>query len=109
MLRDPIGNEVEVQLERRNMKLFFKNGWYGLKEFYGIDIGGWVVFTYDSPRLMFMNIYNRMDEEIQYPRFHQPIIARLDHTLCKRGMVDLCKVETLTLTAADVHCGYLEN
>jgi hypothetical protein len=107
MLRDPNGNEIEVQVERRTKKLCFKNGWYGLKDFYDINLGGWVVFTYDSPGLMFLTIYNKMDVEIAYPKFNHPIIARLNHNLCERGSVDLCKEETMTLTASAVHCGYL--
>jgi len=107
MVRDPNGNEIEVQVERRSNKLFFKHRWYGLKDFYDIDLGGWVVFTYDSPDLMFMTIYNRMDVEIAYPKFNHPIIARLNRKLCETGSVELWKEESLTLTASDVHCGYL--
>ena len=107
MLHYPNGNEIEVQVERKNMKLYFKNGWYGLKDFYDIDIGAWVVFTYDNPNLMFMTIYDRMDDEIEYPKFNQPIIAKLDRMLCERGSMDLCKAYNWTLTASDVHSGYL--
>lgn len=52
MLCDPRNNEVEVQVEIKKNKVFFKNGWFGLKDFYNIDIGAWATLTYEQIGLM---------------------------------------------------------
>lgn len=105
MLRDPNGNEIEVQVERKIDKVFFKNGWYGLRDFYDIGIGAWVLLTFEAPNLMFMTLYNRLDEEIEYPNHNRPIVSKLDRQLCESGMKRIVRSAPWKLTAVDVCSG----
>jgi len=52
MLCDPRNNKIEVQVEIRDNKVFFKNGWFGLKDFYNIDIVAWDTLTYEDSGFM---------------------------------------------------------
>jgi len=107
MLCDPNGNEIEVEVERKIFKVFFKNGWSGLKDFYDIDIGAWVILTFQNPNLMFMSLYNRLDEEIHYPSHNRPVVSRLDRRLCEYGLKPILRSSTWTLTASNVFSGYM--
>ena len=107
MLCDPKNNEVEVQVEIKNNKVFFKNGWFGLKDFYNIDIGAWATLTYENPRLLRLSLKNRYDEEVDYPDCTPPIISRLDRGLCHGRKSSFCEAYVVELSAADIASGFL--
>jgi len=100
MICDPKNNEVEVQVEIKENKVFFKNGWFGLKDFYNIKIGAWVTLIYEHPRLLRMTLKNRFDEEPEYPDCTPPIISNLDRVLCQRSSLVFCDAYVRILTHA---------
>jgi len=106
-LGDPKNNEVEVQVEIKNNKVFFKNGWFGLKDFYNVDIGAWATLIYEHPRLLRMTLKNRFDEELEYPDCTLLIISKLDRGLCRCSSLIFCAASVIKLTAADVNSGSL--
>lgn len=107
MLCDPKNNELEVQVDIKNNKVFFKSGWFGLKDFYNIDIGAWATLTYEHPHLMRMTLKNRFNEELYYPVFTPPIISKLDRRLCQCSSLIFCATSVIILTAADINSGCL--
>jgi len=109
MLRDPNYNQLEVQVERIDDNVTFKNGWFELRDFYNIDIGAWILLTYEHPTLMTMSVFTRFDEEIEYPHHTLPITSRLDRRWCEGGSMSYANENLVTLSASDVHSGYVVN
>jgi len=107
MLRDPQNNEIEVHVEKQQNKFYFRDGWYGLKDFYRISVGAWVDVTYESPKLLTMVVQNRFGEEIIYPTQNSPIVAKLDRRIIDGGLVHFQCATTVVLTSSDAHSGFL--
>lgn len=107
MLRDPQNNEIEVHVEKQQNKIYLRDGWYGLKDFYRISLGAWVDITYESPRLFKMTVRNRFGEEIIYPTQASPIVAKLDRRIVNGGLMHFQCATTVVLTAADAYSGFL--
>jgi len=107
MLCNPRNNEIEVQVEIQNNKVFFKNGWFGLKDFYNIDIGAWAILAYEDSSFMRMSLKNRFHEEVYYPVSDLPIIAKLDRELIRCGLLFSCASNVVILTESDVTSGFL--
>lgn len=107
MLFDPQNNEIEVHVEKKLNKIYLRDAWYGLKDFYRISLGGWVDITYESPRLFKMTVRNRFGQEIIYPTQASPIVAKLDRRIVNGGLVHFLGATTMVLTAADAYSGFL--
>lgn len=52
MLCDQNHNEIQVAIEKKNMKVYFADGWSYLKDFYDILAGAWVTVIFAN-RLFF--------------------------------------------------------
>lgn len=98
MLCDPRNNEIEVQVEIKDNKVFFKNGWFGLKDFYHIDIVAWATLTYEDSGFMRMTLKNRFHEKVEYPVCNPPVIAKLDRDLCQCSSLVFCASSIIILT-----------
>jgi len=107
MLCDPRNNGIEVQVEIKNNKVFFKNGWFGLKDFYNIDIGAWAILAYEDSSFMRMSLKNQFHEEVDYPVSDPPIIAKLDWELIRCSSLFSCASNVIILTESDVTFGFL--
>jgi len=68
MLYDPKNNEIEVQVAIKDNKVFFKNGWFRMKDFYAIHIGAWALLTYEDSSFMRMSLKNRFHQEVNYSK-----------------------------------------
>ena len=107
MLRDPKNNEIEVRLEKKDEKVYFVNGWFGLRDFYHLNLGAWIDLTYENPRLLTMVVKNRFYEEIAYPNNTPPIISKLDRRAYGGNKISFHNTLTVILTESDVSTGYL--
>lgn len=107
MLCDPMNNEIEVQVVIKENKVYFKNGWFGMKDFYAIDVGAWALLTYEDSSFMRMSLKNRFHQEVDYPVNEPPIIAKLDRDLTQCSSLDLCLSSVIVLTESDVKSGFL--
>lgn len=107
MLCDPRNNEIEVQVAIKDNKVFFKNGWFGLKDFYAIDVGAWALLTYEDSSFMRMSLKNRFHQEVDYLVSDPPIIAKLDRDLTKCSSLDFYLSSVIILTESDVKYGIL--
>jgi len=107
MLRDPKNNEIELRIQRRGKKVYFSHGWFGLMDFYQLDLGAWVDIPFESSNLMLMTLKNMFYEEIEYPYNNPPVVAKLSHRVCEGGRVSFYWTSKITLTNSDVHSGYL--
>lgn len=114
MLRDPKNNEIEVMIEKRDRKVdnkckkvYFKHGWFGLRDFYRLDLGAWIDLTYESPSLMLMTVKNRFNEEVVYTECNPPIVARLNRRVCSGSRIIFKWTDMIRLAPSDVHSGYL--
>jgi hypothetical protein len=72
-LRDPNNNEFEVHVVKRSKKMYFEDGWIGLKDVYNIRFGAWVRFTYRDPKLLTIRVTTRWGEEVKYPASNPPL------------------------------------
>jgi len=107
MLCDPKNNEIEVQVSIKDNKVFFKNGWFGMKDFYAIDIGAWALLTYEDSSFMRMSLKNRFHQEVDYPVSDPPIIARLDRDFTQCSSLNFCLSSVIILAESDVKSGSL--
>jgi hypothetical protein len=73
ILRDPNNNEFEVHVIKMSKKLYFDDGWFGLKDFYDIPFGAWVTFTYLDPKNLAIKLATRWGEEVKYPTCKPPL------------------------------------
>jgi hypothetical protein len=73
ILRDPNNNEFEVHVIKRSRKMYFQDGWIGLKDVYDMRFGAWVRFTYRDPRLLTIRVTTRWGEEVKYPASNPPL------------------------------------
>jgi hypothetical protein len=51
VLEDPNHNEIEVRVKNISGELFFDEGWYVIKDVYGILFGAWVTYVEQVVRL----------------------------------------------------------
>jgi hypothetical protein len=77
ILRDPNNNEFEVHVIKMSKKLYFDDGWFGLKDFYDIPFGAWVTFTYLDPKNLAIKLATRWGEEVKYPTCKPPLRCML--------------------------------
>ncbi|GAU50462.1 hypothetical protein TSUD_240600 [Trifolium subterraneum] len=66
-LKDCKRNQIQVSVERKNDKIYFVQGWYRLKDFYGIHLGGWLTILYISPTIFHIRVRKNTGIEVQYP------------------------------------------
>ncbi|MCH82105.1 hypothetical protein A2U01_0002902 [Trifolium medium] len=66
-LIDPNLNVLEVLVEKRKQKVYFRDGWYGMKDVYNLHFGGWVKLKYVNPRTFRITINDRFGNEVVYP------------------------------------------
>lgn len=67
IVKDPNQNINVIQVDKKNEKVYFRQGWLRLREFYKIELGAWICLTYAYPNLLLMAITNRKGVEISYP------------------------------------------
>jgi len=95
------------KVEDMYKKIYFKHGWFGLRDFYQLDIGAWIDLTYERPDLMLMTVKNRYHEEVVYPDSNPPVIARLNRRVCEGSRVTFKWTNMIELAHSDVQSGFL--
>jgi len=73
MLCDHNQNENEVAIEKKNMKVYFVDGWSFLKNFYDILVGAWVTIIFANRHLFLIEVRNLFGDEFEYPRLNPPL------------------------------------
>jgi len=77
MLRDPNRNMFEVKVHKKNGKVYLRDGWKGLKDFYKVGRGAWVALTYIESNLLDMTITDRSGVEVDYPNKFLPPMSKM--------------------------------
>lgn len=70
-LRDPVGNEIEVVVDRGFRSGYFTFGWDKLESLYGLERGGWIQFSYVGQNVFNIGVLDLDLKQIEYP--HPPV------------------------------------
>ena len=109
MLRDPNKNTFEVRVHKKKGKVYLRDGWAGLKDFYKIGRGAWVSLTYIESNLMHMTIKYKSGVEVDYPNNCLPPISRMLIPPEGREVMRFYRTCVHRLTSSDMASGYLVN
>jgi hypothetical protein len=104
MLCDPNKNMFEVKVHKKNGKVYFRDGWIGLKDFYKIGLGAWVTLTYIESNLLHMTI-----KEVDYPNNCLPAISKMIIPSDGKPVMRFYRTFVHILTSSDIDSGYLVN
>jgi len=107
MLSDPNNNVFEVWVDKKNGKVYLKEGWFQLKKFYSIDLGTWIKLTYAEQNLILMSIRNRSGVEIVYPNNTPPTILKLMSTHVIGHFMSFSCSAVHILNSSDIESGVL--
>jgi hypothetical protein len=107
MLRDCNKNTFEVRVDRKNGKIYLRDGWMQMKTFYNLELGAWIKLTYTEPNLMLMSIRHRSGVEIEYPQCNPPIVSRLLLSPSHHSLLRLRCSTVHILSASDIESGTL--
>lgn len=77
-LKLPSGLEWEVELTRRNGKVWFEKGWPDFSKFCSLDYGDFLVFRHEGNSIFQVCIFDRSATEIDYP-MTMPEMEEKDH------------------------------
>jgi len=75
MLCDPNKNMTELQVDKKKGKVYLRDGWLNMKNFYNIELGAWIKLTYAEPNMLLMTIRKKPGVEINYPDI-KPLATR---------------------------------
>jgi len=67
MLCDRNQNMTEVRVDKKKGKVYLRDSWLEIMNFYNIDDGAWIKLTYVEPNMLLITITNRYGVEIDYP------------------------------------------
>lgn len=81
LLCDPANNEIEVQVIRKNEKLYLGNGWHQVGRIYQLYEGGWLKVYYYNGIEFVMEIRDRWMIEVKYPEPPQKYSLPIEFTL----------------------------
>jgi len=108
-LRDPNKNMFEVKVHKKKGKVYFRDGWIRLKDFYNIGLGAWVTLTYIESNLMHMTIKDRSGVEVDYPNNCLPPVSKMITPSDGSVVMRFYRTFFHILTASDIDSGYLVN
>jgi len=75
-LNDPAYNRIEVIVEKKGDQLCFSHGWMELNKLYDLKYGAAVTLINVKPSRFVIQIKDRFGEEIEYPKYDQPMLLR---------------------------------
>jgi len=107
MLRDPNRNMFEVKVHRKNGKVYLRDGWAELKDFYKVGRGAWVTLTYVEPNLLDMTIAERSGFEVDYPNKFLPPMSKMVIPRDGGPVMRFFRSFVHILSATDISSGYL--
>jgi hypothetical protein len=47
---------IEVRVDKKKGKVYLRDGWLDMKNFYNIERGAWIKLTYAEPNMLLMTI-----------------------------------------------------
>lgn len=107
MVRDPNRNMFEVKVHRKNGKVYLRDGWADLRDFYKIDRGAWVTLTYVEPNLLDVTISARSGVEISYPNKLLPPMSKMIVSRDGGPVMRFYRSFVRILSASDISSRYL--
>ena len=72
MIRDPKENEIEMDVEKKNGKVYLGGGWGVIGRFYKMLEGAWMTLIYVNRHLFLFELKNMHGVELVYPLFTPP-------------------------------------
>jgi len=108
-LVDPNRNTFEVRVHKKKGKVYLRDGWAELKDFYKLDQVAWVSLTYVESNLMHMTIKGKSGVEVDYPNNRLPPILKMLIPAEGRAVMRFYRTSVHVLTPYDIDSGYLVN
>jgi len=107
IVKDPNQNINVIEVDKKNGKVYFQQGWLRLEELYKIELGAWISLTYVYPNLLLMTIKNRKGVEISYPTNSIPATPKFIDSNGETSLVVFFRTTMKTLTRFDINSGFL--
>ena len=104
MLRDANKNMFEVKVHKKYGKVYFRDGWIGLKDFYKIGLGAWVTLTYIESKPSAHDHKRQIRSNNCLPPISKMIIQSDG-----RPVMRFYRTFVHILTSSDIDSGYLVN
>ncbi|XP_059655843.1 B3 domain-containing transcription factor VRN1-like [Cornus florida] len=87
-LKVPTGAVLTVELVHSDGDVWLQNGWKEFKDYYSIDYGHMLVFTYDGNFHFYVHIFDTSTSEIEYPSSTDAHVEHTTNMGCEMPNID---------------------